>query len=195
MSQSGGRILCEQAYAQGKMLDSSGWQGLPRGITPSDIDLTFDNEGRILFTEFARHHTEWSELNKGQQILYRNIVSGSNGMFMAALAKHSVDAERAIKTSEDVESFQPMFLAGCEAFGKTVYVSKVWAGDMWKSFVRKWFEDPGYVYRRLLQEECEVFGTVKTVQFRQPVAVQKAEPHPLDCFCPDCRGDASIASN
>jgi hypothetical protein len=52
-------IILEKAYALGKMMDNSGWNGLLRsGITPSDLDIPnvpvcFDNNGAIMFVDFS----------------------------------------------------------------------------------------------------------------------------------------------
>jgi len=49
-----GEIIAEQAYAQGKMLDHSGWTGfLPRNITPSDIDMVIANGQSMMLIEWS----------------------------------------------------------------------------------------------------------------------------------------------
>lgn len=136
MSESGGAIYCEEAYAQGKMLDHSEWQGkLPRSITPSDIDQIFDNDGKLLACEWSRSNLRWNELTRGQRDTYMAVVKSGH---MAALLKHSVPRSRKIKTRTDVESFQVIYLA---ANGKPA-ITDVIDGYLWPIFVDEWYRDP-----------------------------------------------------
>lgn len=130
-----GAIYCEEAYAQGKMLESSQWdERLPRGITPSDADLIFDNRGYLLFCEFSSEHTEWSQVKLGQKLLYESIVAHERAT--AALCKHSVGRDKKIDTYGDVDSFQVMFCDKCE-----LRVGKVIEGHRWPKFVIEWFKN------------------------------------------------------
>lgn len=132
MSTSGGKILCEEAYAQGKMVNSEAWSDLlPRGITPSDADLIFDSNGKILMTELSRTKRRWRDIARGQFILYQNFIMAGRGDIVAALAKHSVHG-RAICSVSDIDSFQVMFLhQGMSSPALTSVID----GDRWKEFV------------------------------------------------------------
>ena len=100
MSYSNGRILCEAAYAQGKMLDHSGF-GLPRGISPSDIDMTIDNNGQTLVVELSSQQSDWNNIAIGQRKTYEQLVHYGRGSVVALLAKHSTPREQSIKTASN----------------------------------------------------------------------------------------------
>ena len=151
MSEQRGAIRNIDAYARGKMLDHSSWQlgeqKLPRLITPSDIDMVFDNRGWALFCEISRKHSKWSALRadaKGQHDTYLSTIK--NTVHCAVLCKHSVSlsAERAIDTRNDIESFQvmlydprlPLLMANTEIFT---------GNGRWQRFVFRWFESPEQV--------------------------------------------------
>lgn len=110
MSESQGRIMVEQAYAQGKMLDHSGWS-LARGITPSDIDFTIEASGQFLFAEFSRNCGSTDCLKKGQAMMYRRLCSKSDHN-LVVVCSHSVEPDRAIDSRTDVESCTIYFDAG-----------------------------------------------------------------------------------
>jgi hypothetical protein len=154
-----GEIYCEAAFAQGKMHDSSGWSGiLPRHISPSDIDLAFDNLGYILFMEMSRNCSSWSELEKGQFSLYENLVRNCPEKHIAALCTHHVPLSRRIDTLEDIESFQLLFCRRAirKPYPKPVIdtcISEVLC-DPWKGFVLWWFRNP-----------IEVMDTLRTSDF------------------------------
>ena len=134
MSNSGGRILCEQAYAQGKMLDSSGWNGvLARGITPSDIDWFVESSGCYLFAEFSRECIDLDCLSRGQQLAYTRLSRRANGD-VVAVCKHSVPTNRAIDTVLDVEACGVYFAAGTK--------SVLLCNDQWQQLVKKWAVNP-----------------------------------------------------
>jgi hypothetical protein len=102
-----GSILCETAYAQGKMIDHSKWQ-LPRKISLSDVDAVIDNRGWFLLIEFTSCCTMWNELPYGQATLYRNLVKGLKGKAVAVLCRHNVPSNRSICSMNDVWCFSPM---------------------------------------------------------------------------------------
>src|SRR5687768_15001960 len=104
-----GAIYNEQAYAQGKMLDHSEWKLLPRKITPSDIDMCFDNRGWLLLCELSSKTPNWSDIPKGQFWLYKSMTAKSRTI--AALLKHNVK-DRQIDTLNDIQSFQVMLAGG-----------------------------------------------------------------------------------
>ena len=104
-----GAVYAEQAYAQGKMLDHSEWDGvLPRQITPSDVDMVLDNWGRIVFVEFSRECGSWLELSIGQRKFYQAAV-GKAGRHIAALCQHSTPVDQQVKTRTGVVSVEFMF--------------------------------------------------------------------------------------
>ena len=104
-----GTIHSPEAFALGKMVDSSKWN-LPRGITPSDIDLVFDNAGDMLACELSRDTCVWSELPKGQRLVYERFVMNGGARNLAAICKHNVAPSfgRRIDTRNDVVRFQIM---------------------------------------------------------------------------------------
>lgn len=142
-----GWIFAEDAYAQGKMLNHGGWNGvLPRLITPSDVDMVFDNNGKIIFIELSRVRSSWQEVTKGQRLLYENLIRG--GAHCACLCKHNVPAAIQIDTRYDVDSFQIM------VWDYGLVYSKTYSGTLWEKFVSDgWFgstNGPLFVRRKLL---------------------------------------------
>lgn len=133
-----GRILIEAAYAAGKMLDCSGWNGLLRSnITPSDVDLCFDNNGAVLFADFSIACDSWTQIKstlRGQRWLYESLIK--SGPHCAVICKHSVQAERLIDTLKDVERFQVM------VWDFEPVLSPVYSGRVWQSFVCQWVNSP-----------------------------------------------------
>ena len=103
-----GDIFSTPAYAQGKMLDHSGWK-LPRNITPSDVDMVIDNDGSIIYGELSSWCSHWAGIKEGQRRLYQNAIR--DGKHCAVLCRHSVKPEerRQIDTCYDIESFEAMF--------------------------------------------------------------------------------------
>lgn len=142
-----GAVFSEQAYAQGKMLDHSEWS-LPRKITPSDIDMCFDNDGRVLYCEISRHHSKWPELHIGQIKLYQAAVKSTQNL--SVLCKHSVPANRQINTRSDIERFSVM--VDCGHF----QVTPVFESGRWRAFVDGWFKDPEAVFRYVVSESAPI---------------------------------------
>lgn len=140
-----GSVRVEQAYAQGKMLDNSGWYGvLPRSITPSDIDLVFDNAGKQVLAELSSQNERWEEISRGQRLLYENnIIGGGN---IALLAKHNVPPDTTINTYRDIVSFHAMLWDG----GLITCESIFQGNETWREFIKKWFADPIHLRRRLI---------------------------------------------
>lgn len=147
-----GAINVEKAYALGKMLDHSSWQKgsevLPRGITPGDIDASFDNKGKILFCEFSSSQTQWCDLDIGQLRLYKACVMDSP--HCAVLCKHNVTLadNRPIDTRFDVQSFQVML------WDYEFIFTRIWPNDNqdWQRCVMSWFEDPLATRRRFMRK-------------------------------------------
>jgi hypothetical protein len=145
-----GSILHSEAYALGKMLDHSSWHygfGLPRLITPSDIDAAFDNDGHVLFTEFSSVSREWKQLKAGQRRLYENIIRGTH--HAAALCKHGVSPndERPINTRDDIGCFQVMLHDPDIGF---VIPPPFDQPGAWERFIFKWFAQKGVVRENLI---------------------------------------------
>jgi len=104
-----GSIFSKEAYALGKMLDHSSWNGrLPRNITPSDIDMTFDNNGDVLACELSRKHKEWKDVPLGQRLIYERFVFNGTYRHIAAICYHTVapDFGRKIDSRDDIKVFQ-----------------------------------------------------------------------------------------
>ena len=135
-----GSVILEEAFALGKMHDSSGWNGLLRDhITPSDVDLCFDNNGSIIFIDFSNNCDDWDELDKklhGQRWFYESVIK--HGPHCAALCKHSISPEmgRKIDTLRDVERFQIML------WDSKPVLSPVYDGARWQAFVMLWVNKP-----------------------------------------------------
>ena len=132
MSQSGGKILSVEAYAQGKMLDHSGWS-LARGITPSDIDFIVESSGCFLFAEFSRDCNVVECLSRGQELAYTRLSRRPNADAVA-VCKHSVPKDRQIDTARDVESCTIYFASGT----KCVLLNN----EQWQLLVPKWASNP-----------------------------------------------------
>jgi hypothetical protein len=135
-SRTAGSVILEEAFALGKMNDRSGWNGLLRDkITPSDVDLCFDNDGAIIFIDFSNTFMRWDDLDKmlhGQRWFYESAIK--HGPHCAVLCKHSVAPEmgRKIDTLRDVEYFQVM------VWDSKPVMSPVYDGTRWQAFVMLW---------------------------------------------------------
>lgn len=141
MSRSGGSIMCREAYAQGKMLNHSGWSGLlARGITPSDIDFYVESSGCYLFAEFSRECVELDCLPRGQHLAYTRLSRRPNGDAVA-ICRHSVPSDREIDTKTDVEACTVYFASGTK--------SVLLCNDQWQQLVTKWAADPADAARWL----------------------------------------------
>lgn len=145
MSKSGGRILVEEAYAQGKMLDSSAWAGdFPRGITPSDIDYVLESDGYFLFAEFNRGPGTFDAMSKGQRILYSNLCSLSPNCVVAVVG-HNAPRDRAICTKTDIESLEVRHHSGYQYQTQCPQEAK----EKWVSINKKIVESPSQLVRCL----------------------------------------------
>lgn len=126
-----GSIFVEDAYAQGKMLDHSGWDGaLTRAITPSDIDMAFDASGKIIFVELSSSCVEWRQIDTGQRLLYERAITGT--LHCACLCKHAVPISQQINSRNDVMSFQIMI------WNQGPIYSPIVSGNKWAGFVERW---------------------------------------------------------
>lgn len=132
-----GSIILEEAYALGKMVECSAWNGLLRDhITPSDIDLCFDNNGSVIFVDLSVSYDRWDIALAGQRRMYAAIIAG--GPHCAVLAKHSVTPSlgRKIDSLHDIESFQ------AAVWDSGFVKSPVWSGSRWQEFVQAWVNTP-----------------------------------------------------
>lgn len=138
-----GDIYCEQAYAQGKMLDNSSWD-LPRHITPSDIDMVFDDArlGRLLFVELSSCCITWDTVSIGQRKLYSQLVANGCNKVFAVLAKHDVPTTSRINTRNDITHFQVMYFAAL--FGHAT--SQVYPGGIWPRFVDEFYAGKRFTF-------------------------------------------------
>lgn len=160
-----GELLPElaEAYALGKMLDHSGWNGLLRDrITPSDIDIPgvpifLDNNGAMIFADLTTSYQSWDKTLIGQRRGYEALCQW--GPHCSVLCRHSVKPGmgRKINTLRDVEQFQVMvwdFQASRQARGPSSFVlSPVYSGKWWQAFVQHWVnypDGPMRIRRKLL---------------------------------------------
>lgn len=135
MSQSGGAIICRERYAQGKMLDHSGWR-LARGVTPSDIDFVVESYGCFLWAELTRNGCDWSSLKTGQRVLYDSLAK-IPGNHVVCLARHSVPASRDIDTYEDIDAAAVRWSCGSK--------SLILDASQWRVLVTEWVARPHQV--------------------------------------------------
>lgn len=139
-----GEIYSAEAYAQGKMLDHSSWQDhptLPRGITPSDIDVVFDNAGNVLFVELSSSTAKWADLAFGQRRVYEAVIWETK--HCAIVCRHNVSLQdgRRIDSRQDIIACQPMLFDD-----GAIWVCPVIEGNSkWQGLVRQWYEHPLYV--------------------------------------------------
>lgn len=131
------------------MLNHSAWASLlPRNITPSDVDMTFDNHGDMLLCEISSQHTLWTQIKAGQLINYFSLIAPVSKHF-AVLVSHNVKG-RQIDTVADIESFHIMI--------RKDKVMLFWPGvdraagaSQWVKFVQWWFSDPKIARRWIVK--------------------------------------------
>jgi hypothetical protein len=154
MSQSGGKILSVECYAQGKMLDHSGWS-LARGITPSDIDMFVESSGCFLYAEFSRECNAIDCLSRGQELAYTRLSRRPNSDAVA-VCKHSVPKDRQIDTASDVESCTVYFASGTK--------SLLLNNQQWQQLVAKWASNPADA-NRWLESQHDAAKALELVSF------------------------------
>jgi len=131
-----GSIRHKARYFQG--FDHSGWGGvLERNITPSDIDVVFDNKlhGRTLFCEFSSSVDLWKDKPSGQRILYMQLLRTTNYSSAAVLCRHNTPADTPVNSLLDVVSFHVMRCVGGQVVC-TPSDSKPFPGGDWVEFVK-----------------------------------------------------------
>lgn len=174
-----GAIFAPEAYALGKMLDHSDWM-LPRGSLPSDIDICFDNNGRIIFCELSSSASEWSDISGGQRWLYESAIR--NTRHCAVIARHNVQLAdgRQINSKNDIASFQIMFHDGVFLFSAAI------DGKWWCWFVEHWFADAQKTWRemadkchtrRIEQEKLSLLESKnKTIEYAEFLPLKELKP-------------------
>jgi hypothetical protein len=151
-----GKIYDLVAYAQGKLVDCSGWADrekygqdvLPRKITPSDIDVVFnpgtfmfDNAGHVLLAELSTQTNIWSKTSYGQYLSAQSLVKAGQGKIASVLAYHQTPKEQLIDLRESVESFSLMYFVS-----PTYACTDVHKGnERWQKFVLAWFDDAAHL--------------------------------------------------
>jgi hypothetical protein len=126
-----------------QLYDHSGWYGkLPNKITPSDIDVVFDNKnhGRILFCEFTSAEATWDKKPYGQRIAYMQLLRTTAQKHAAVLCLHHVPSDKQIDTVLDVDSFHVMRILDKEK-GVVLMPSshEVYDGSKWLDFVKSFY--------------------------------------------------------
>jgi hypothetical protein len=122
MNQIKGSILCEQAYAQGKMLNNSGWTTILRGNTFADLDCCILLDGdpiqpqqcqmnnKMVLVELSSKVCMWQSLNRRQMKSYKFLVENGQGKIVALLGQHNVPKDQQIDTTKDIIQFSVMKL-------------------------------------------------------------------------------------
>jgi hypothetical protein len=120
----------------------AGWNGvLPRKITPSDIDVVFDNKllARTLFCEFSCVAALWRDKEYGQQCLYQQLLKTNNYRNGSVLCYHRIPVEKNVNSFTDVISFHVM-----RANRGFVYFlpseTETFPGTIWVDFVKSFYD-------------------------------------------------------
>jgi len=134
-----GAIRNRERYFQG--YDHSAWSKvLPRNITPSDIDVVFDNarNARVMFCEFSSQARVWRDKPQGQRLLYQQLLSTNNYANASVICYHNTPSAKDIDTLSGVLSFHVMR----KKRGEVIYLpaeDKAYAGDLWPDFVLSFY--------------------------------------------------------
>lgn len=128
-----GAVRSREAYRQG--YDHTEWQFLPNRITPSDIDVVFDNQlrARQLFCEYSRVRS-WDEKPFGQRLVYMQLLNTNNYGNACVLCCHRVPASDDIRSLSDVVSFHVM-----RNHCKTIEFLPIYDGSLWPEFVKSFY--------------------------------------------------------
>lgn len=134
-----GEVRHRARFAQ--QIEHDGWFGaLPRKISPSDIDVVFDNMlmARTLFCEFSSAVSVWSGKEIGQQYLYQQLLKTNNYKNGSVLCRHNIPVERNVNSLNDVVSFHVM-----RAKAGVVYFmpseTEPFPGTLWVDFVKSFY--------------------------------------------------------
>lgn len=134
-----GEVQYRERFEQ--QVEHNGWCDiLPNKITPSDIDVAFDNMARArhLFCEFSSVASLWSEKKWGQQLLYMQLLRTNNYANASVLCKHHVPIGQSVKSLNDVDSFQVMRAKN----GLIYYMpskEETFPGTLWVDFVKSFY--------------------------------------------------------
>lgn len=170
MTNQRGKVYAPDAYAQGKMLDHSGWAGrLPRRITPSDVDMVIDNAGSIIYGELSSRTDVWTQIEYGQRLMYWDIIRGTSNI--AVLLKHSVPKTEMVRTDCDIKTFSIMFDTGLRQPGYRQLAASI----LWPDFVDKWFCHGAVIVLRHLRAEPHTTESLFFDIKRQPDALDEEE--------------------
>jgi hypothetical protein len=132
-----GTIYNREKYIKSKTFDHSGWAGyIPRGATPSDVDIVWDDNGKFLFGESKFGKFSWEDLSIGQRRLYKNLLFALKYPERSAilLMNYSYNVDKDINTLDDCESFHVV-----RVINSQLKVSKEYDGKELKDFVAAWY--------------------------------------------------------
>ena len=139
MTERRGEVRHRARFAQ--QIEHNGWcDVLPRSITPSDIDVVFDNmmRSRTLFCEFSSAVFLWDGKEKGQRYLYQQLLKTNNYQNACVLCHHNVPIEKNVNSLRDVVSFHVM-----RANRGLIYFlpseSEAFPGTLWVDFVNSFY--------------------------------------------------------
>ena len=134
-----GEIRNKARYFQG--FNHCSWANvLPRNITPSDIDVVFDNarNARQLFCEYTSNGELWTDKPYGQRCMYMQALQTNNYANACVLCSHSVPANQEIDSMRDVDSFHVMR----RVYGKVKYFpseTAPYSGADWVEFLKAFY--------------------------------------------------------
>ena len=134
-----GEVRYPERFAQ--QVEHAGWNGvLPRKITPSDIDVVFDNMlmARTLFCEFSSAVSLWGCKPSGQRYLYQQLLKTNNYRNGSVLCYHKTPVEKNVNSFADVISFHVM-----RANSGVIYFmpseAESFPGTLWVDFVKSFY--------------------------------------------------------
>jgi len=134
-----GEVRYRDRFSQ--QIEHNGWcDVLPRSITPSDIDVVFDNMrlARTLFCEFSSAVSVWGGKQNGQRYLYQQLLKTNNYKNGCVLCRHNVPVERNVNSFNDVVSFHLMRANA----GRVYYMpseEEPFPGTLWVDFVKAFY--------------------------------------------------------
>ena len=125
-----------------QQIEHIGWDGvLPKKITPSDIDVVFDNMrlARVLFCEFSSVVSTWGGKKAGQRYLYQQLLRTNNYKNGCALCRHDVPVERNVNSFNDVVSFHVMRVSSKGLVYFMPSETEPFPGTLWVDFVKSFY--------------------------------------------------------
>ena len=131
-----GEIRDVAKYKQAKLLNHSGWAGkLKRKITPSDVDMVIESrKGHFLLVELKDKETDWTQLDKGQLMMYQQFARNDWKQIPVLACHEPVEPEQQIDTLQDITTFSLMIKT---QWGEKIeYWTRRFDGnDQWQKFV------------------------------------------------------------